>query len=94
MDFGYGKGRLVPTGKIGPAMYVSYKISQQLVETTDNHVSFLRETAVVHSIEAGPGQTIGLGDFDLIIRGEIVRLKHLANAEWLVLSSDTSVIFA
>ncbi len=45
MDLGYGKGRLVPTGKRGPAIYVSYKISQQLVETTDSNGSFLRQKA-------------------------------------------------
>ncbi|MGC2400171.1 MAG: hypothetical protein WA510_10330 [Acidobacteriaceae bacterium] len=95
MGLGYGKGRLVPTGKLGPAIYVSYKISQQLVKTNDSHGSFLREKAVVHAIEPEPGQSIGLGDFDLIIGGEIVRLKHVASdPEWLVLSSDTSVIFA
>jgi hypothetical protein len=95
MALEYGKGRLVPTGKLGPALYVSYKISQQLVRTTDANGSFLRQKAVVHSISAEPGQNIGLGDFDLIVGEEIVRLKHIASdPEWLVLSSDTSAIFA
>ena len=40
MDLGYGKGRLMPTGKRGPVVYVSYKISQQLVRTTDANGSF------------------------------------------------------
>jgi hypothetical protein len=94
MGFGYGKGRLVPTGKIGPAMYVSYQISQQLVKA-DSQGSFLRERAIVHSIKPEPGQTIGLGDFDLLVGEEIVRLKHIdSEPEWLVLSSDTSAIFA
>jgi hypothetical protein len=95
MGLGYGKGRLVPTGKLGPAIYVSYKISQQLVETKDSTGSFLRQKAVVHSIAAEPGQNIGLGDFDLLVGDDIVRLKHIASdPEWLVLSSDASAIFA
>jgi len=95
MGLGYGKGRLVPTGKLGPALYVSYKISQHLVKTTDSNGSFLRQKAVVHSIDAEPGQNIDLGDYDLIVGDDIVRLKHIASEpEWLVLSSDTSAIFA
>ena len=95
MEFGYGKGKLVPTGKIGPAMYVSYKISQQMVKTNDVHGSSMREKAVVHSIEAEPGQNIQLGDFDLIVGEEILRLKHIASEpEWLILSSNAAAIFA
>ena len=95
MGLGYGKGRLVPTGKLGPAIYVSYKISQQLVETKDSNGSSLRQKAVVHSIAAEPGQNIGLGDFDLLVGDDIVRLKHIASdPEWLVLSSDASAILA
>jgi hypothetical protein len=95
MDLGYGKGRLVPTGKLGPAIYVSYKISRQLVETTGTNGSLLRQKAIVHSIDAEAGQHIALGDFDLLVGEEIVRLKHIASdPEWLVLSSDASAIFA
>src|ERR1700678_3380790 len=61
MGLGYGKGRLVPTGKRGPAIYVSYKISQQFVEATDSNGSFRRQKAVVHSIAAEAGQHIDLG---------------------------------
>src|ERR1700761_685126 len=87
MGFGYGKGRLVPTGKPGPAIYVSYKISQQLVKSTEPQGSFLREKAVVHSIEAEPGKQIGLGDFDLIVGDDILRLKHIeSEPEWVPLS--------
>jgi len=93
MDVGYGKGRLVPSGKLGPAIYVSYKISQQLVETKDENGSFLRKKAVVHSIDAEAGQHIGLGDYDLLVGDEIVRLKRIASdPEWLVLSSNVSAI--
>ena len=83
MGLGYGKGRLVPTGKLGPALYVSYKISQQLVRTTDSAGSFLRQKAVVHAITPEPGQNIDFGDFDLIVGDEILRLKHIAgDPEW------------
>ncbi len=93
MDLGYGKGRLVPTGKRGPVTYVSYKIGHQLVETTNSHGSFLRQKAIVHSIDAEVGQHIALGDYDLLVGDEIVRLKHITgDPEWLVLSSNVSAI--
>ena len=93
MDLGYGKGRLVPTGKRGPVTYVSYKIGHQLVETTNSNGSFLRQKAIVHSIDAEVGQPIGLGDYDLIVGDEIVRLKHVADdPAWLILSSNVSAI--
>ena len=93
MNLGYGKGRLVPTGKRGPVTYVSYKISQQIVETTDSNGPSLRQKAIVHSIDAEVGQHIGLGDYDLLVGDEIVRLKHVAgDPAWLVLSSNASAI--
>jgi hypothetical protein len=93
MDLGYGKARLVPTGKGGPVTYVSYKISHQLVETTSPNGSFLRQKAIVHSIDAEVGQQIGLGDYDLLVGDEVVRLKHVAgDPGWLVLSSNASAI--
>jgi hypothetical protein len=93
MDLGYGKGRLVPAGKRGPVTYVSYKISHQLVETTNSNGSFLRQKAIVHSIDAEVGQQIGLGDYDLLVGEEIVRLKHVDDdPAWLVLSSNASAI--
>jgi hypothetical protein len=93
MDLGYGKGRLMPTGKRGPVVYVSYKISQQLVQTTDASGSFMRQKTVVHSIDAEADQKIGLGDYDLLVGDEILRLKHIAgDPEWLVLSSNVSAI--
>ena len=92
MGLGYGKGRLIPTGTRGPAIYVSYKISQQIVETTDSNGPSLRKKSIVHSIAAEAGQQIGLGDFDLVVGDDIVRLKHVANdPEWLVLSSNAAV---
>jgi hypothetical protein len=93
MDLGYGKGRLMPTGKRGPVVYVSYKISQQLVQTTDANGSFMRQKTIVHSIDAEADQKIGLGDYDLLVGDEILRLKHIAgDPEWLVLSSNASAI--
>jgi hypothetical protein len=93
MDLGYGKGRLKPTGKQGPVVYVSYKISQQLVRTTDAKGSFLRQKTVVHSIDAEADQKIGLGDYDLVVGDEVLRLKHIAgDPEWLILSSNASAI--
>jgi hypothetical protein len=95
MTLGYGKGKLVPTGTREPAIYVSYKISQQLVEANGASGSFLRKKAVVHSIAAEAGQHIALGDYDLLVGEEILRLKHIASdPEWLVLSSDSSAILA
>jgi hypothetical protein len=36
-----------------------------------------------------------LGDYDLLVGEEILRLKHVASdPEWLVLSSDVSAILA
>jgi hypothetical protein len=93
MELGYGTGRLVPTGKQAPAMIVSYQISHQMVETKDSKGSFLRQQAVVHSIAPPAGQNIALGDFDLLVGDQMVRLKHVANdPEWLVLSSNISAI--
>jgi hypothetical protein len=95
MALEYGKGKLVPTGAHHPAIFVSYKISQQLVEATGPHGSFLRKKAVVDSIAAEPGQQIAFGDYDLHVGEEILRLKHVASdPEWLVLSSDVSAILA
>ena len=95
MALGYGKGKLVPTGTREPGIYVSYKISQQLVEANGASGSFLRKKAVVHSIAAEAGHDIALGDYDLVVGREILRLKHIASdPEWLVLSSDASAILA
>ena len=55
MDLGYGKARLVPTGKVAPVTYVSYKISHQLVETTNDNGSFL--SVAFNSIDAKSART-------------------------------------
>ena len=93
MDQGYGKGTLVPTGKHAPAMDVRYEISLQSFEVKDENGSFLRQKAIVHSIAEVAGRQIDLGDFDLLVGDQLVRLKHVANEpEWLVLSSSASKI--
>ena len=85
----------MPTGKGGPAIYVSYKISRQFVEAQDSKGSFRRQKAVVDSIAAEAGQHIELGDFDLLVGEDVLRLKHIdSDPEWLILSSDASCIFA
>jgi hypothetical protein len=72
---------------------VSYQISQQPVETTVANRSVIRQQPVVHSIAAEAGQHIPLGDFDLVVGDERVRLKHVASEpEWLVLSSNVAAI--
>ena len=63
----------MPTGKRGPVVYVSYKISQQLVRTTDANGSFMKQKTVVHSIDAEADQKIGLGDYDLVVGDEVLR---------------------
>jgi len=93
MEQVYGKGTLVPTGKHAPALTVNYQIGKQMVEIKEASGSFLRPRAIVHSISCEAGEMIGLGDFDLLINGQVVRLKHVANQpEWLVLSSNASSV--
>jgi hypothetical protein len=89
----YGKGRLVPTGKWEPSIDVSFQISQKMLATRDSNGLSVRKNPVIHSIAAEAGQPIALGDFDLLVGNELVRLKHIATEpEWLVLSSDASAI--
>lgn len=93
MQQGYGKGTLVPTGKHSPAIDVRYQISLQPVEVKEADGSFLRHKATVHSIVEVAGNSIALGDFDLLVGDQLVRLKHVAQEpEWLVLSSSASRI--
>jgi hypothetical protein len=91
METGFGTGTLVPSGKRAPAINVSFKISQQMVQTRDGNGA-LRPRPIVHSVAAEAGQPIELGDFDLLVGKELVRLKHVANdPEWLVLSSSAAI---
>ncbi len=93
MEQSYGKGTLVPTGKHAPAMDVRYQISMQSIQVKEPDGSFLRQKAVVHSIAEVAGRHIDLGDFDLLVGDQLVRLKHVdSEPEWLVLSSSASRI--
>jgi hypothetical protein len=93
MEQGFKTGTLVPSGRRSPAISVSFQISQQMVQARDGEGGF-KPRPVVHSMAAEAGQTIGLGDFDLLVGSELVRLKHVANEpEWLVLSSNAAVAF-
>ena len=54
---------------------------------------FQEAKTVVHSIDAEADQKIGLGDYDLLVGDEVLRLKHIAgDPEWLILSSNASAI--
>ena len=87
---GQGKGRLVPTGKMGPALNVNYDIDHVTAEQPNALGPPVKgKRARVHSITCENGQPIPLGDCDLLVENEILRLRHTAdNPEWLVLSSD------
>ncbi len=80
----------MPTGKHQPALDVRYEISHQLCETKDSYgLTLTQKKSVVHFISNDNGQHIPLGDFDLVVGSEVVRLKHTASdPEWLVLSSN------
>lgn len=87
MEQGYSRGKLVPSGKWAPAIEVNFRISRKA-----NSSSAIPQ-AVVDSIASEAGQPIELGDFDLLVGQQIVRLKHVANdPEWLILSSNCNVI--
>jgi hypothetical protein len=87
---GPGKGTLVPAGKHAPALGVDYEISHYLAETKISGGAVIQhKRAAVQFLKENKGQPIPLGDFDLVIGDEIVRLKHIVDdPEWLVLSSD------
>jgi hypothetical protein len=86
---GSGRGRLVPTGKSTPSLDVNYEIFHRFLDTNLlNGLATSRKTAVVRSISCDNGQAVPLGDFDLLVDKEIIRLKHISSdPEWLVLSS-------
>jgi seryl-tRNA(Sec) selenium transferase len=87
MEQGYGKGKLVPSGKWAPEIAVNFQITRQANGSSPT------PRTVVASMAAEAGHPIALGDFDLLVGQRIVRLKHVANdPEWLILSSDASAI--
>ena len=87
---GKGKGKLVPTGKVEPALNVNYDIDHVFSELPNAFGRPVnRKQALVRSITCENGQPIPLGDCDLLVDKEILRLRHTTdNPEWLVLSSD------
>ena len=86
---GIGKGLLMPTGKHFPVIDVRFEISHRIAETNANNGSVVKQKrATIHCEAEGSGQQLPLGDFDLVVGDEIIRLKHTADhPEWLVLSS-------
>ena len=87
---GEGLGVLVPTGKSQPVRNVRYEISHVAASSRIPGGELInRNQAVVHFITCGDGGPIPLGDFDLVVGRELLRLKHMSSApEWLVLSSN------
>ena len=87
---GEGNGILVPTGKLEPALEVSFDISHEGVETTSSGgPAESPGTAIVHFISCHDGQAIPAGDWDLLIGDHLLRLRHMtSDPEWLVLSSN------
>ena len=87
---GPGTGILVPTGKHAPAVGVDYEISHYFSETKEFDGRAIKyRRAAVEFVAERQGQPIPLGDYDLIIGDEVVRLKHIAgDPAWLVLSSN------
>ncbi len=86
-----GKGKLVPTGKSAPSLDVHYKISHDVPETNALRGSAVsRKKTIVHIISCEDGRPVPLGEFDLVVGNEILRLKHAGKSEpqWFVLSSE------
>jgi hypothetical protein len=87
---GNGRGVLLPSRKHSPAIGVKYEITHFIAEMKESNGMPVRQNrAAVRSLSDDKGQPIPLGDFDLIINDEIIRLKHVDDdPEWLVLSSQ------
>jgi len=86
---GEGNGRLVPTGKLEPALKVSFEISHKALHSESVGGRIGKQTAVVHFISCDDGRLIPAGDYDLLIGSEILRLRRtMSHPEWLVLSSN------
>jgi len=82
---GEGIGKLVLTGVSDPKIDVNYKLSHKVVETDGVSCSVPR----VHWIASTKGEPLPIGDCDLIVGNEILRLRHCSkDPEWIVLSVD------
>jgi hypothetical protein len=84
-----GRGYVVPTGKHAPCFGVRYEISHNVTNVVkSNGIAVKVETASAQIATLDSNHAIPLGDFDLIVNDEIIRLKHVSDdPEWLVLSS-------
>jgi hypothetical protein len=86
---GRGKGMLKPSGKDAPIMTVDYEISHhEFSSNQQNGLRMHRKLASVRFLTSDTDTALPLGDYDLLVGDEIVRLKHIADhPKWLVLSS-------
>jgi hypothetical protein len=75
---GIGKGQLVRTGRSQPRFDVSYKVS-----------SPTSRRPIIDSVQSDDGRQLPMGDWDLIVGRQLIRLRHSEQQpEWLVLSSS------
>ena len=87
---GEGTGTLIPTGKSQPARGVSYAITHEAMELHGPGGQTVKsQKAIVQRIACQNGEALPLGDFDLLVGSDLIRLKHVPQQpEWLVLSSN------
>ena len=88
---GQGKGKIVPTGKSEPRIDVEYDIGHKPIQTQESKAPVPRfSMPIVHSITPlNEGETLPMGECDLLIGDELLRLRHREqHPEWLVLSLD------
>jgi hypothetical protein len=87
---GKGKAKLTPTGKIGAALDVTYDMTHIPANGASNNGASGKTIAHIHSITCDSGEPLPIGDCDLLVGNEILRLRHNpGDPEWLVLSLDT-----
>ena len=86
-----GSGKLTLAGKKSPETGVRVSIShEELIQDLPNGLKFRLKKTVVHCVTPQHGETLLPADYDLVMNGELLRLKKLpGNSEWLVLSSPT-----
>jgi hypothetical protein len=86
---GRGNGLLKSSDRRVPTVSVVYEISHhQSGSGRPNGLSVVQKVASVRIVDAEDGKSFPLGDYDLLVGSEIVRLKHVAeDPKWLVLSS-------
>ena len=84
------KGRLSAAGHFEPAREVNFNLSHKVVTRQSPDGRPVEWTkATIHSVLSADGSAIPQGDFNLVARGEMLRLKHIDNHQrWLVLSGN------